>query len=627
MRSSTHALFLSTCALFLPAFLAGCGTSSVSANPGESTHGSGPVPTVTEQAVQVDGVAPNRSQEVQFSEPMDPATINSRTFILTDPDGNRVPGSVSYDSTFDVGIFQPSPALQTGATYKATIATGAASTGGRHLAEPYTYSFATRTSADNSPIAINQVSPAANAACVSPTAQIVITFDEAPDAATVTSRNIVVTDSSGNTIATKLSTNIDTTQVVVTPVSPLPSGVITVRVSNIGDLADRMLQQPYTWSFSTACGVGGGGTAALQVVYVLNGATLTTWDVDPRTLQASQAGSIAVPAGTYPDVFISPDDHTLYYVTYQDPQLDGGKIRVYPTNSAGVPQSAPVQQVDSSQVNGQHMDPSGTLVYAVLTGATTGSSGNQTTPYQLVSYQRNPATGQLGNPTVQATYNLQSDIGGLYCTLQILGFSTHGSELYDSVSCSAPYASSSATDNERTVNPVTGALGPDRAIYRWSNSNGGSENLRFAANLMFDFAFPNPSIASPNYIDVFRIMPNATTPLIHCTASMQSICASYTETGQVDPSGRYLFLNDSSLVTHILRVSTSTGRLDPTGSTIPFQVGLLSPDGSIVYARSYTNNGISLRIYGFNPSNASITSGGSIFVPNSAEQERAAERP
>lgn len=267
--SRLRSLLVCTCAFTFLTILFGCGANSVPLSSSNPNNGTGPVPAVTAQAIEVNGVAPNRKQEVQFSEAMDPATINNKTFAITDAGGNPVPGDVSYDSSFNIGIFQPTPALQTDTTYTATVTTGAASTGGMHLAAPYAYSFTTRADTDSSPLTVSQVSPAANAVCVSASAQIMITFNEAPDASTVTAQNIVVTDSSGNKIATMLSMNVSNTEVVVTPTSPLPSGTITVTVSGVADLADVAMQQPYTWSFSTACNGGGGGPSGNSAfVYV-----------------------------------------------------------------------------------------------------------------------------------------------------------------------------------------------------------------------------------------------------------------------------------------------------------------------------------------------------------------------
>ncbi len=242
--------------------LSGCSSSLMSTNspaPTNSPTSTGPVPTVIAVGEQVNGVAPNRKQEVQFSEAMDPATINAQSFQVTDSSGKTMQGTVSYDSDFEIASFLPNPALQTGATYTATITTAVASTGGMHLASPYTYTFTTRSTTDTSPLSVNSVIPAANATCVSATAPITITFDEAPDASTINSTNIVVTGPGGAVIPVTMSTNVTTTQVVLTPNSPLPSGTITVTVKNIGDLADVMMAGPYIWSFSTACGGGGTG--------------------------------------------------------------------------------------------------------------------------------------------------------------------------------------------------------------------------------------------------------------------------------------------------------------------------------------------------------------------------------
>jgi hypothetical protein len=54
--------------------LSGCGGSSV-ARTQNGNMAQGAPPTVSAVATQVNGVAPNREQEVQFSEAMDASTI------------------------------------------------------------------------------------------------------------------------------------------------------------------------------------------------------------------------------------------------------------------------------------------------------------------------------------------------------------------------------------------------------------------------------------------------------------------------------------------------------------------------------------------------------------------------
>lgn len=263
MRNSRLVLF-SYPILAVAMVLSGCG-GTVAMDSKGSPSGTGPVPTVAAIGEQVNGVAPNRKQEVQFSEAMDPSTINAQSFQVTDSSGKLMQGTVSYDSNFNTVSFLPNPALQANTGYRATITTAVASAGGVHLAAPYTYSFDTRSTTDTSPITVNSVSPAAGATCVSATMPIIITFNETPDASMLTAANLLMSGP-GGPIPVRISTNVTTTDVVLTPTSPLPTGNITVTVQKIGDLADAMMTAPYTWSFSTACG-GSGSTSGNEFIY------------------------------------------------------------------------------------------------------------------------------------------------------------------------------------------------------------------------------------------------------------------------------------------------------------------------------------------------------------------------
>lgn len=249
-------LFVSVCAGLA---FSGCSSTVVMNGPSAS----GAAPSVVAVGDQVNGVAANRKQEVQFNEAMEAATINAQSFVVKDSAGNSVPGTVSYDSNFVTASFQPNPALQTNATYSVTITTAAASASGVAMAKPYSYSFTTRAESDTSPITVKSVNPAANATCVSASAPITITFDEAPDESTLTGANFAVTGPNG-AIAVKISTNVSTTQVMLTPTSPLPAGTISVTVSNVADLAGVKMAAPYAWSFTTGCSGGGSTTTQYQ---------------------------------------------------------------------------------------------------------------------------------------------------------------------------------------------------------------------------------------------------------------------------------------------------------------------------------------------------------------------------
>jgi hypothetical protein len=137
--------------IWIPAFLlaavvAGCGDSDKGAAAGPLTTPA--VVSVTPTAGATLVCRNNPVINATFSKAMNPATINSpaTTFILTDPGGASVPGTVSLDSTGLVATFTPTSPLLTSTTYLATITTGAADTFGNHLAASFVSSFTTSSS-------------------------------------------------------------------------------------------------------------------------------------------------------------------------------------------------------------------------------------------------------------------------------------------------------------------------------------------------------------------------------------------------------------------------------------------------------------------------------------------------
>lgn len=265
-------LSLPICAAVL---LGGCGTSTMSSS--NSSGSGGAIPTVVATGEQNNGVAPNRSQYVQFNEPMDASTINNQTLIVADSSGRPAPGAVTYNADLEIAGFKPNPALAANTAYTLTVTTGVASAQGVHMAAPYTSKFTTRASTDTSPIYVKSVTPAPNASCVSATTPIVITFNEGADVSTLTSGNIVITGPSGGVIPAKMGYSASTATVTLTPNAPLPSGSIMVKVSNVADAAGVMMTSAYGWSFSTTC--GGGGSTTTQYIATILGAQSTTGQV------------------------------------------------------------------------------------------------------------------------------------------------------------------------------------------------------------------------------------------------------------------------------------------------------------------------------------------------------------
>jgi hypothetical protein len=369
------------------AALSGC-SGNVMTQSTISTPGTGPAPTVVAVGEQVNGVAPNRKQEVQFSEAMDAATVNAQSFQVTDSSGKMVQGVVSYDSDFNTTGFLPNPALQANATYTATITTAAASAGGVHLASPYSYTFSTRGDSDTSPLIVTSVSPAVGATCVSATTPIIITFDEAPDASMLTAADLSVSGPSGG-ITVKISTNITTTQVVLTPTSPLPTGDITVKVQNVGDLAGAMMTAPYTWSFSTACG-GGGSASGKEYIYfsspvigappqfyayAIDDSTGKLTPVPGMPFQANLANPGPCGNGCFLTPLADPLGRFLFYnFSWPVTQRGVGSMKVNP--STGSLDGAGTLIASDPIISNISADPQGRFVYGTGSTSAPGPYGN-----------------------------------------------------------------------------------------------------------------------------------------------------------------------------------------------------------------------------------------------------------
>ena len=88
-------------------------------------------------------VCPNTVAVATFSAAMNPATINTTTFTLTDPSAAAVPGVVTYDAPSRAATFTPSGNLALSTLYTATITTGAQDLFGNPLASNFVWSFTT----------------------------------------------------------------------------------------------------------------------------------------------------------------------------------------------------------------------------------------------------------------------------------------------------------------------------------------------------------------------------------------------------------------------------------------------------------------------------------------------------
>ena len=365
---------------------------------------------------------------------------------------------------------------------------------------------------------------------------------------------------------------------------------------------------------------GSGSASTVQVVYVINGSTLTTYNVNPKTLQATSVGKLTLPESIYPGLVTSPTGEFLYYIAFENINQQDEKLYVYQTDASGVPGSKPVQTLTATGLGGIVIDPKGNFLYTEVAGA----QSSETTTYTINRYVMNPSTGKLSDPVVEAKYKLDSYEGGEFCGLGIIGVNSAGTELYDGISCTYPQGGASATYNERSIDASTGALGPDVQIYSWNNDgNQSGQNVYFVKNFLFDFVSNNGG-SDENLVNIYPIQANVTKPTISCGTSMYAPCGDFIS-ARAHPSAEYVFLTDPTSVTDIGKVNLSTKKIVET-SSIPYEVQEFSPDGTIAYGVNDVNGALDIEIYGFSVATGDVTRGGTISVPSDLDSWWAAER-
>lgn len=131
------------CALFLFIGCSSGGGSMIDTNGGgNSADTTAPQVSNTTPASNAEGIATNAAVSITFSEPMDPATVTTSTFLVAGTTG-PVSGTVTYDGA--TATFTPSILLAINSTYTVTITTAAKDLAGNSLATEHRFTFTTGT--------------------------------------------------------------------------------------------------------------------------------------------------------------------------------------------------------------------------------------------------------------------------------------------------------------------------------------------------------------------------------------------------------------------------------------------------------------------------------------------------
>ncbi|MDP3183810.1 MAG: Ig-like domain-containing protein [Anaerolineales bacterium] len=219
------------------------------------------------------GVAVNSAMAATFSEAMDPLTITTATFTLTQG-VTPVSGAVTYAGV--TATFTPAADLAYSTVYTATITTGAKDLAGNALAVNKVWSFTTGAAPDTTAPTVSSTIPADLATGVAINGNITATFSEAMDAATITTATFTLTQGAtpvpgAVTYAGTVATLNPTSDLAV---STLYTATITTGVK---DLAGNALATNKVWSFTTGTTAAAGpapvnlGTAGNFVILAKSG--------------------------------------------------------------------------------------------------------------------------------------------------------------------------------------------------------------------------------------------------------------------------------------------------------------------------------------------------------------------
>jgi len=260
-------------ALLLVAFVAGCGGGGGS--PADTTA---PTVSFTSPAHATTGVALNANITATFSEAIDPSTITTTTFTLTQGI-TPVPGAVTY--TGSTAILNPNSNLIAGTLYTATLTTGVKDPAGNAMAAPKTWSFTTGAAVDTTAPTVSSTIPATGAIGVALNANVTATFNEAMDPSTITTTTFTLKQ--GTTPVSGTVTYVGTSATFNPASNFAGSTIYTATVSTgVKDLAGNAMVATKTWSFTTGSTVAAGpkpvvlGTAGDYAILAKTGISTTT---------------------------------------------------------------------------------------------------------------------------------------------------------------------------------------------------------------------------------------------------------------------------------------------------------------------------------------------------------------
>lgn len=193
------------------------------------------------------GVPIGNKLTVTFNEAMDPATITTTTFTLTQG-GVAVPGTVAYTGV--TAVFTPAANLLASTEYTATITTGAKNLAGNPLESDYVWKFTTGAAADTTAPLVSLTDPADLETAIALNRSVKATFDEAMDPLTITTTTFTLTQGGVAVPGTVTYAGLDATFKPTSDLTALTTYTATI-TTGAEDLGGNALAANKVWTFTT----------------------------------------------------------------------------------------------------------------------------------------------------------------------------------------------------------------------------------------------------------------------------------------------------------------------------------------------------------------------------------------
>ncbi len=359
----------------------------------------------------------------------------------------------------------------------------------------------------------------------------------------------------------------------------------------------------------------------LEVVYMLNGATVQTYIIDRETGMPTQQGEainlFPERAPNYADWAIvqpSADGHFLY-VTGGDSEASVN-LWVFATESNGVPRLPALQELSFGMGNDTtsnfEISPNRKLAYAVQNNY--DAQGELLA--QLRKFVVDPDTGLVQEdpkPVVQYPTNLNCGSSLNSAELVLSGFNNDGTAMYESWNCYLFHDGGTISNYySRMVNQSTGGAGPDKFLLSGDGAFEVGNNVTITPTSIVDFSWWDYAPGG-NSINIYGLN-GGSPPLFSCNADVLEACG-YAFTAAVDPSGQWLFLQTSGDSTQVTQIDLAAKQILNTDYYLEGLVEAFAPDNAFLYTQdTQFSNPWLYDVYSFNPKTGAVQyTGGQIW--------------